>query len=229
MSIFDASTCRVVELRGLVWFGNFFYVVLFMGISYFVYEGRAVTLFKIFVSLPGSMVKESKLRVLGGRSLGLKSLFITIFFVNITGLVPYVIRVRSHIVFSLCFGLRFWFSLVLSRLVAGKLHTSISKLVFAGLPLVGGLILCWIEKLSIFFRWFTLSLRLVANITVGQIARASVRGLLFNAYFGISSIYVFGGVLLIGVGLLIVELAVRFIQAYLFCLLLRVYRDDHSL
>lgn len=37
------------------------------------------------------------------------------------------------------------------------------------------------------------------------------------------------GVLIVGVGLLLVELAVGFIQAYLFCLLLRVYRDDHSL
>lgn len=85
------------------------------------------------------------------------------------------------------------------------------------------------EKLSIFFRWFTLSLRLVANMTVGQIARASVRGLLFNSYFGIGPLYVFGGVLVLGVGLLLVELAVRFIQSYLFCLLLSVYSDDHSL
>lgn len=229
MSIFDASTCRAVEMRGLVWFGNFFYVFMFMGLIFFLYSGRAVVLFGLFVSLPGFMVGESKLRVLGGGHLWLKSLFVTIFFVNMTGLVPYVISVRSHIVFSLCFGLSFWLSLVLSRLVAGKLHTSMSKLVFAGLPLVGGIVLCWIEKLSIFFRWFTLSLRLVANMTVGQIASASVRGLLFNSYFGMRSMYVFGGVLLIGVGLLMVELAVRFIQAYLFCLLLRAYRDDHSL
>ena len=34
----------------------------------------------------------------------------------------------------------------------GKVYTSISKLVFAGLPVVGGIILCWMEKLSIFFR-----------------------------------------------------------------------------
>lgn len=186
-------------------------------------------LFRFIVILPYSMVKESKLRILSGSNLGLGSLFVTIFFINVTGLVPYVIRVSSHIVFSLCFGLRFWLRLVLSSLVTGKLYTSMSKLVFAGLSLVGGLVLCWIEKLRIFFRWFTLRLRLVANMTVGQIARASVRGLLLNLYFGIGSMFAFLGVMLIGVGLLMVELAVSFIQAYLFCLLLRVYRDDHSL
>lgn len=209
--------------------GNFFYVVLFMGFLYFSYRGRAFILFRLLVSLPGSIARDSKLRVLSGRSLMLKSLFVTILLINITGLVPYVISVSSHIVFRLCFGFRFWLSLVLSSLVAGKLHTSISKLVFAGLPLAGGLVLCWMEKLRIFFRWFTLSLRLVANMTVGQIARASVRGLLLNSYFGIRSLYVFGGVLTIAIGLLLVELAVGFIQAYLFCLLLSVYRDDHSL
>ena len=69
----------------------------------------------------------------------------------------------------------------------------------------------------------------MANMTVGQIARASVRNLLLNVYFGMSSMWVFGVVMLIAIGLLLVEIAVRFIQAYLFCLLLSVYSDDHSL
>lgn len=113
-----------------------------MSAMYFLFCGRFLIFFKLFFSLPESMVKESKFRVLGGGCLLLKSLMVTIFFVNVTGLVPYVIRVSSHMVFSMCFGLSFWFGLVLSRLVFGKLHTSMSKLVFAGLPLGGGLVLC---------------------------------------------------------------------------------------
>lgn len=69
----------------------------------------------------------------------------------------------------------------------------------------------------------------MANITVGQIARVSVSNMLLNIYFGMGSVVVFGGVVILAVGLLLVEVAVRFIQAYLFCLLLRVYSDDHSL
>lgn len=64
---------------------------------------------------------------------------------------------------------------------------------------------------------------------MGQIARASVSGLVLSLYFGMGSVIVFVGVLMVGVGLLLVEVGVRFIQAYLFCLLLRVYSDDHSL
>lgn len=181
------------------------------------------------LGLVEDIFKGSKISVIRGGNLLLSSLFFILFLCNVTGLIPFVIRVSSHLVFRMCFGLRFWLTLVLSSLVIGKLYTSISKLVFAGLPVVGGIVLCWLEKLSIFFRWFTLSLRLVANMTVGQILSASVSGLLLNLYFGLSSVFVFGRVLIVGVGLLLVELAVGFIQAYLFCLLLSVYRDDHSL
>lgn len=66
-------------------------------------------------------------------------------------------------------------------------------------------------------------------MTVGQILRSSISGILLNCYFGMGSFVVFFSVLIVGVGLLLVELAVGFIQAYLFCLLLRVYSDDHSL
>lgn len=37
------------------------------------------------------------------------------------------------------------------------------------------------------------------------------------------------GVMLLGVGLLVAELIVGFIQAYVFCLLLSLYRNEHSL
>lgn len=175
------------------------------------------------------MVARSKLVVLRGSHVLLVSLFIFLLFCNWVGLLPFVMGVRSHLVFRMSFGLSFWLRLVFSSLVVGRVYTSMSKLVFAGLPVVGGIVFCWLEKLRIFFRWFTLRLRLVANITVGQIARASVSGFLLRSYFGVAGYWVFIIILLISAGLLLVELGVGFIQAYLFCLLLSVYSSDHSL
>lgn len=52
------------------------------------------------------MVAESKLIVVGGSNMVLSSLFVLMFFCNVTGLVPYVVSVSSHLVFRLCFGVR---------------------------------------------------------------------------------------------------------------------------
>lgn len=119
--------------------------------------------------------------------------------------------------------------LILSRVVLGKLHTSIAKLVFSGIAVFGGMLLCWIEKFRIFLRWITLSVRLVANIRVGQIVSVLLGNLMVVYYFTVGSVYYLPLLLLRGVCVLAAELAVGFIQAYLFCLLLTIYRDDHSI
>nr|YP_003208295.1 ATP synthase F0 subunit 6 [Lucinella divaricata]ABJ91108.1 ATP synthase F0 subunit 6 [Lucinella divaricata] len=193
MSVFDISTCGVVNLGIVIWFCNFLFVVIFIGVVYSCHSGRVSTFMGIFWQLVFSGVSGSKVSVMGGGGLALSSLFMMLLFCNVSGLVPFVASSSSHLVFSLSFGSSFWLGLVLSSLVMGKLYTSMSKLVFAGLPVLGGMVLCWLEKLSIFFRWFTLSLRLVANMTVGQILSSSVSGILLNCYFGMASFTVLVG------------------------------------
>lgn len=71
-------------------------------------------------------------------------------------------------------------------------------------------------------------LRLRANITIGQILiRIISSSIILSYYSGISLVVL--GVMLLGVGLLVAELIVGFIQAYVFCLLLSLYRNEHSL
>ena len=53
------------------------------------------------------MVKSSKLGVLGGGRLMLKSLFMMLLLSNIAGLVPFVSSSSSHLVFRLSFGFSF--------------------------------------------------------------------------------------------------------------------------
>lgn len=61
----------------------------------------------IFWQLVFRVVRGSKVSVIGGGGLALSSLFIILLFCNVRGLVPFVARSRSHLVFSLSFGFRF--------------------------------------------------------------------------------------------------------------------------
>lgn len=180
------------------------------------------------ISIGAGMVSRSKISVFGGSQIRVVSLFVLILLVNFSGLLPYVFRVSSHLVFRVGFGFTFWLSLVMSSTVLGELMMSMAGLVFSGVILMGGMMLCWVEILSIFLRWVTLRVRLVANVTIGQIVTACLGDLVVVCWFGIRVWYVVVGFLLIIRCVLVVELGVRTIQAYLFCLLLTVYSGEHS-
>ena len=107
MSIFDVSTCGVVELRMFVWVRDFAFVALFAGMVFYINKGRAFVLFQSFLGLVQDMVDRSKLIALRGSRVLFGSLFLMMFFCNVVGLLPFVVRVSSHLVFRMCFGLRF--------------------------------------------------------------------------------------------------------------------------
>lgn len=229
MSIFDASTFTKVDSRFLVWVSRFFYLLILVGVVYWHLVGRLEAVFDVLVGMPLGIVRRSKLKVFGGSYLMIVCLFIILIGVDIVGLLPYSFSVRSHLVFRISFGLSFWVRLVLSRLVLGRLRTSIAKLIFCGVVVVGGVFLCWMERFSVFLRWITLSIRLVANIRVGQIVSVLLGNLVVVYYFGFRSMVYFFFLLLRGVCVLVAEAVVGFVQAYLFCLLLTVYGNDHSI
>ena len=97
---------------------------------------------------------------------------------------------------------------------------------FLGVGVLGGVVLCWVEKLRILLRLFTLSVRLAVNVAVGQ-AAISLLGDVGAHFFS-------GGcvrpllVVPVGAMLLGVESIISFVQAYLFCLLLSSYGNEHS-
>ena len=71
----------------------------------------------------------------------------------------------------------------------------------------------------------TLSVRLVANISAGHIVLTLISG--YSSFFLCSSFIKFFIILPTQVGYIIFELGVCLIQAYIFCLLLSLYREDH--
>ena len=155
----------------------------------------------------------------------LSSLFILIIFINITGLMPYVFRTTSHLFFTMSLAIPIWL-----RLVISSINWSISRFIAGILP--GGApawlnpFLALVETISILLRPITLSFRLAANIRAGHIA-LSLMGI-YTAARLITSTKTFLALLSIQIFYTIFELGICLIQAYIFCLLLSLYSDDHT-
>lgn len=83
-----------------------------------------------------------------------------------------------------------------------------------------------IETVRIIVRPVTLSVRLVANIRAGHIVLRLI-GIYASSYLFIS-LANFILLLLVQIFYIIFEIGICVIQAYIFCLLLTLYADDHT-
>lgn len=107
ISVFDISTCGIVDLGVIVWFCNFMFVIIFIGVVYSCYGGRVSAFVNSFFGLVCRIVEGSKMSIIGGGRLMLRSLFLLLLLCNIRGLIPFVARSSSHLVFRLSFGFSF--------------------------------------------------------------------------------------------------------------------------
>nr|YP_009131232.1 ATP synthase F0 subunit 6 [Cryptochiton stelleri]AIA77081.1 ATP synthase F0 subunit 6 [Cryptochiton stelleri] len=178
---------------------------------------------------PKNFMSSQVMRTLGKRIGGFMNMVISIFlllvFVNLLGLSPYVFSLSSHLSFAFCFGLPFWFSLILS----GSFHNVsevISHLLPSGAPSVLNPFLVLVETVSIGVRPITLSVRLAANMSAGHIILGLVGSYLSVGFFAFSfSILVL--LLVVQIFYFLFEIGVSLIQAYIFALLVSLYSDDH--
>jgi len=156
----------------------------------------------------------------------LSALFVFIIFVNFLGLIPYVFRVSSHLVFRLAFGLPIWIRIIVSGAMAYS-SSFLAHLLPGGAPGWLNPFLVLVETVRIIVRPITLSFRLAANISAGHIVLTLIGVYAGRAFFG--SFFTF--LILIGVQTfyIIFEMGICLIQSYIFCLLASLYRDDHPL
>lgn len=153
------------------------------------------------------------------------SIFIIFILINFIGLLPYSFNYSRHIVFRLIFGLPLWLSLVMSRFFNSP-STFMASLLPRGAPDWLNPFLVLVETVSIIVRPVTLSVRLVANIRAGHIVLRLI-GIYGSSYLFIFS-FRFITLLFIQIGYIIFEMGICLIQAYIFCLLLTLYADDHT-
>lgn len=223
-SSFDPATSNIHFLSpSFFWIISFFAITLIAS-SIWVQPSRISWI----PFVPRGMINEQTRRTfalhLKGLPLILTSLFLILITLNLFGLLPYVFRTSGHLLFTLSFGLPLWLSLILR----GALHNPkafTAHFLPSGAPDWLNPFLVLIETVSISVRFITLSFRLAANITAGHIVLGLIgiyasSALMSSLSSSISliSIQAFFTAFEIGVGL---------IQAYIFCLLLTLYSEDH--
>jgi len=150
-----------------------------------------------------------------------RRIFILIVFINIIGIMPYLFRITSHILFTLSMGLPIWILLII-RSATFLTKNFIAHLLPNSAPIWLSPFLVLVELTRILVRPLTLSFRLAANITAGHV--------IINLIFIYSISYIIKTFLLIRIIsriYLIFELTICMIQAYIFCLLLSLYANDH--
>ena len=208
----------------LFWRFTMFRLVLFRA-SFWVSGSRVSWI----LSYPLDVINMQSLRTFSSHIKGFTSivvsLFVMLIVINLLGLLPYSFRYSRHMVFRLIFGLPLWLSLIISRFINSPI-TFIAGLLPGGAPDWLNPFLVLIETVRIIVRPVTLSVRLVANMRAGHIVLRLI-GIYSSSYIFISEL-TFISLLRVQVFYIIFEMGICLIQAYIFCLLLTLYADDHT-
>jgi ATP synthase subunit 6 len=153
-------------------------------------------------------------------------LFLFIFACNIIGMIPYSFTVTSHIIVTFGLALSIFIGINIIGLSLHKLHF-FSLFLPAGAPKALAPFLIVVEVISYIFRVFSLSIRLFANMLSGHCLLKILAG------FGWTMLSM-GGIftilhllpLSIVFALTGLELAIAFLQAYVFTILTCIYLND---
>ena len=150
-------------------------------------------------------------------------LFSFIFFLNFFGLVPNNISLTGHIIVTMYYS----FSIFIGIIIIGFLNFRISffnKFCFPGVPKFVYFFLIVIDILSFIIRPFSLSIRLFANMLAGHTLLSIFSSFGYFIFHNFLLIFFFPIVLCLFIILL--EIGVCLIQAYVFVILVSIYLGD---
>lgn len=154
------------------------------------------------------------------------SMFSFILGCNLLGLVPYTFTVTSHIIFTFSLGMTVFIGINILGFKQHKLHF-FSLFLPPGAPLLLAPLLVPIELISYIFRVVALSVRLFANMMAGHtllkiLAIFSWKMLLAGGIFLVIQFFP----LVIIIAITGLELAIAFLQAYVWTTLTCLYLSD---
>lgn len=147
------------------------------------------------------------------------SLFLFVAFGNVLGLFPYAFTFTSHVaaVGTLSvLGLLFNMTVGIKKKKWGYIRTIMPK----GIPWVLAPLVMPIETISLLSKPFSLTIRLVANMTVGHIMLKIIAG--FIVALGAAGLVP----LLFDAGIIVFELFIALLQAFIYTILSCIYLSD---
>nr|YP_009582129.1 ATP synthase F0 subunit 6 [Nassarius jacksonianus]QBK82165.1 ATP synthase F0 subunit 6 [Nassarius jacksonianus] len=223
-SSFDDNNQVFMSLYVLMWLFSLVTIILFSS-SYWVASPRWLSIISIFKDTASSQVFRSFGINMGGFVNVITGLFLFLILMNMSGLVPYVFSPTSHLAVSLSLGLPLWLTLIISAIFYNP-SSVVAGLLPMGAPAPLNPFLVIIETVSIMVRPITLSVRLTANMSAGHIVLTLIGNYLTASFFMSS---VFSMLLLLSIQVLytVFEFGISLIQAYIFCLLITLYSDEH--
>lgn len=149
------------------------------------------------------------------------SLFIIILSNNFIGLFPYVFTTTRHLRVCLALSITTWIRIILFR-ITNYFNALCAHLTPQGTPLILMPFMVIIESISLIIRPVTLAVRLTANIIAGHLLIT----LLGSTGISINSIIRLLVLITTQIILLVLEISVSVIQAYVFSILITLYRRE---
>nr|YP_010028478.1 ATP synthase F0 subunit 6 [Laevistrombus canarium]QOS48847.1 ATP synthase F0 subunit 6 [Laevistrombus canarium] len=223
-SSFDDNNQVFMSLYGLMWLFSLVTILVFSS-SYWVMTPRWISITMTFKDTVSSQIFRSFGLNLGGFINVISGLFLFLIVMNLSGLIPYVFSPTSHLAVSLSLGLPLWLSLIISAIFFNP-SSVVAGLLPMGAPAPLNPFLVIIETVSIMVRPITLSVRLTANMSAGHIVLTLIGNYLTASFF-LSSMFSMLLLVMIQVFYTIFEFGISVIQAYIFCLLITLYSDEH--
>lgn len=215
-SIFDPSTNITLSLNWL----RILIILLIFPFQFWIIPSRFIISWNIILKF---LFKEFKILINYSYSnlIIFLRLFIFIIINNFLGLFPYIFTASRHLRFCLSISLTIWISIILFRLI-NYLNNFFSHLTPQGTPVILIPFIVIIESISLIIRPFTLAIRLTANMIAGHL----LLSLLGSSGQLISNPLIFLIIILSQFILLILEISVSIIQAYVFSILSTLYRSE---
>nr|YP_010248534.1 ATP synthase F0 subunit a [Pneumocystis wakefieldiae]QTK22298.1 ATP synthase F0 subunit a [Pneumocystis wakefieldiae] len=154
------------------------------------------------------------------------SIFIFILLSNFIGMIPYSFAVTSHLIFTVSLSMTI---LLGATLIGLQLHgwNFFSFFIPSGVPTILIPFLAVIEFILYISRGFSLGIRLGANVLAGHMLIKIIAGFIYQIMISGVLLFIFGLVpLLLLIAISGLELAISFIQAYVFIVLTSSYIKD---
>nr|YP_008855160.1 ATP synthase F0 subunit 6 [Sepia aculeata]AHA82369.1 ATP synthase F0 subunit 6 [Sepia aculeata] len=224
-SSFDDHNSTMFSAHIMTWLLSL-WSLIFINTSFWINSSNISNMINLPKQIINIQATRSFSANLGGFTLIVSSLFITIINFNLLGLMPYVFSTTSHLAMTFTLALPLWLSLIISSYMKNA-YSSVAFMLPLATPTFLIPFLPIIETLSIMVRPITLSIRLAANISAGHIILTLIGDYLTTLIL-LNNYMISMFILLIQMGYFIFEIGISIIQGYIFSLLITLYTDDHQ-
>nr|DBA43550.1 TPA_asm: ATP6 [Bombus difficillimus] len=214
---FDPSINNYIQLN---WVFMFLPIIIFPNM-YWLIPSRIFMILKLLMKYLFNEFKMIMMNKYISNIFMFLSIMIYIMLLNLFSLIPYIFTSTSHLIFNLSMSFSLWLSFIIYSVMNFPMKT-LSHLVPLNSPKFLMNFMVIIELISLLIRPWTLSIRLSANLISGHLI------LILLSNFMMNFILLFPFTLMIQNILLILEISMAFIQAYVFSILLTLYFSESN-